>query len=133
MDFSPEARLAEKLGKPLSNAGSSVRLALYGHPLSGAYWEKHCQSMLKEVGFESIEGLECLFVHKQFQMVLSVYVDDFKLAGKQAIWQKPGSLYSQKSEWIHLPMWVSTWDVHTVYSPLPLTKRKPSTSGGATF
>ena len=29
-------------------------LALYGHPDSGGYWEKHCDAHLKNVGFEPI-------------------------------------------------------------------------------
>ena len=38
-------------------------LALYGHPLSGTYWE-------------------CLYVHRDLEVFRSVYVDDFKLAGE---------------------------------------------------
>ena len=33
-----------------------LRLALYGHPLSGVFWERHCLKRLKEVGWELIEG-----------------------------------------------------------------------------
>ena len=60
-----------------------LRLALYAQPLSGAYWEKHCHKQLLDVGFSPIPGWECLYVHKRLQIVLSVYVDDFKMAGKQ--------------------------------------------------
>ena len=31
-----------------------LRLALYGHPLSGAFWEKHCTAQLRSIGFEPI-------------------------------------------------------------------------------
>jgi hypothetical protein len=58
-----------------------LRLALYGHPLSGYFWEQHCTKSLMEVGFEPLEGWECIYVHKQLKLFLSVYVDDFKLAG----------------------------------------------------
>ena len=55
---------------------------LYGHPLAGLYWEKHCQKAIYKAGFERIVGHECLYVHYKKQLFLSVYVDDFKLAGK---------------------------------------------------
>ena len=58
-----------------------LRLALYGHPLSGAYWERHCTAKLKEAGFEPIPTWESCFLHRELRLVLSVYVDDFKLAG----------------------------------------------------
>ena len=68
-----------------------LRLALYGHPLSGLFWEKHCHKQLKAVGFEPIPDWECCFVHKALQLVLSVYVDDFKMAGKSKTWTRAGS------------------------------------------
>ena len=37
-----------------------LRLSLYGHPLAGLYWEKHCRAKLLSVGFEPVEGWECL-------------------------------------------------------------------------
>ena len=43
---------------------------LYGHPLAGLLWEK-------------IPNWECLFVHREKGLFLSVYVDDIKLAGKK--------------------------------------------------
>ena len=39
-------------------------------------------SKIKEVGFEKIPGWENLFVHKKWQVLINVYVDDFKVAGK---------------------------------------------------
>ena len=56
---------------------------LYGHPLAGLIWEKHCQKAILAAGFEKIQGWECLFVHRQKQLFLSVYVDDFRMAGKK--------------------------------------------------
>ena len=55
--------------------------ALEGHPKSGWYWERHCHSKIKKVVFEKIPGWENLFVHKKWQVVINVYVDDFKLVG----------------------------------------------------
>ena len=59
---------------------------LYGHPLAGLIWEKHCQKSIQAAGFELISGWECLFVHKSKKLFLSVYVDDFRMAGpKEAV------------------------------------------------
>ena len=35
-----------------------LRLALYGHPLSGACCERHCQKILIKVGFRPVPELE---------------------------------------------------------------------------
>jgi len=59
-----------------------LRLSLYGHPMSGKYWENHFTEKLKSVGFEPITGWECLFKHSDLKLILSVYVDDFKLVGR---------------------------------------------------
>ena len=55
---------------------------LYGHPLAWLFWEKHCQIALFKLGWEKVPSWECLFVHRKQQLFLSVYVDDFKMAGK---------------------------------------------------
>jgi hypothetical protein len=59
-----------------------LRLALYGHPLSGAFWEQYCATQLKKVGFEQIPQWEGCYALRRLGLVLSVYVDDFKLAGR---------------------------------------------------
>ena len=56
-------------------------LALYGHPESGGWWEKHSHEQLKSVGFEEIPNWRSCFYHKRLKLFLIVYVDDFKLAG----------------------------------------------------
>ena len=56
---------------------------LYGHPLAGLLWEKMCHRAIQKEGFEKIPGWECLFVHRKQQLFLSVYVDDFRMAGKR--------------------------------------------------
>ena len=38
-----------------------LRLALYGHPLSGYFWEQHCTKSLMDVGFEPLEAI-CAFM-----------------------------------------------------------------------
>jgi len=59
-----------------------LRLSLYGHPMSGKYWENHFTEKLLKCGFEPLPGWECLFFHRPLKLILSVYVDDFKLVGK---------------------------------------------------
>ena len=57
-------------------------LNLYGHPKAGLYWEQHCHAAIERCGFEKIDDWECLFKHAEKKLFLSVYVDDFKMAGK---------------------------------------------------
>ena len=58
-----------------------LRLSLYGHPMSGKYWENHFTQRVIKAGFRKMMGWECLFVHDDLKLILSVYVDDFKLVG----------------------------------------------------
>ena len=59
-----------------------LRLALYGHPDSGTFWEEHCDEQVKKVGFRPV-GPEwpSAYVHDELKLFLIIYVDDFKLAG----------------------------------------------------
>ena len=56
---------------------------LYGHPLAGLLWERQFEKILLKHGREKIPNWECLFVHREKGLFLSVYVDDIKLAGKK--------------------------------------------------
>ena len=56
---------------------------LYGHPLAGLLWERQFEKILLKYGWEKVSNWECLFVHRQKGLFLSVYVDDIKLAGKK--------------------------------------------------
>ena len=56
---------------------------LYGHPLAGLLWEGQFEKILLKHGWEKIPNWECLFVHREKGIFLSVYVDDIKLAGKK--------------------------------------------------
>jgi len=58
-------------------------LNLYGHPLAGFYWERRCKRIILGLGFTLVPGWECLYIHKEKQLLLSVYVDDFKLSGPE--------------------------------------------------
>ena len=53
---------------------------LYGHPLAGLLWERQFEKILLKHGWEKIPNWECLFVHREIGLCLSVYVDDIKLA-----------------------------------------------------
>ena len=56
---------------------------MYGHPLAGLLWERQFEKILLKHGWEKIPNWECLFVHREKGLFLSVYVDDIKLAGKK--------------------------------------------------
>ena len=60
-----------------------LNVALYGHPDSGTEWEHHCDDPLKKSGFINVgDGAwPSCYVHKELDLLLSVYVDEFKLAG----------------------------------------------------
>ena len=49
---------------------------LYGHPLAGLLWERQFEKILLKHGLEKIPNWECLFVHREKGLFLSVYVDD---------------------------------------------------------
>ena len=56
---------------------------LYGHPLAGLLWERQFEKILLQYGWEKVSNWDCLFVHRQKGLFLSVYVDDKKMAGKK--------------------------------------------------
>ena len=56
---------------------------LYGHPLAELLWERQFEKVLLKHGWEKIPNWECLCVHREKGLFLSVYVDDIKLAGKK--------------------------------------------------
>ena len=56
--------------------------ALYGHPDAGTFWEEHCHKGVTAVGFEPVGAAwPSVYVHKELNLLLVVYVDDFKMAG----------------------------------------------------
>ena len=56
---------------------------LYGHLLAGLLWERQFEKILLKYGWEKVSTCECLFVHREKGLFLSVNVDDIKLAGKK--------------------------------------------------
>ena len=82
MGHHTEASKAEELGS--KHKGSSLPSAV--KPI----WSPASRTILGEAlpksnfaaGFVKVQGHECLYVHREKQLFLSVYVDDFKMAGK---------------------------------------------------
>ena len=62
-----------------------LMLALYGHPDSGGIWENHCASQLEGNGWVQVlpEIWQGIFYHPDLELLLVIYVDDFKMAGPQ--------------------------------------------------
>ena len=56
---------------------------LYGHPLAGLLWERQFEKILLKYGWEKISKWECLFVHREKGLFLSVFVDDIKIGWKE--------------------------------------------------
>ena len=52
---------------------------LYGHPL----WERQFEKILLQHGWEKVSNWECLFVHREKRLFLSVYKDDKKNGWKE--------------------------------------------------
>ena len=76
-------------------------LALYGHPDAGGYWERHCAAHLRSVGFQDIPDWRSCFWHPRYKVYLTVYVDDFKMAGPKR---------SMASAWADIRKGVKTGD-----------------------
>ena len=85
---------------------------LYGHPLEGLLWERQVEKILLKHGWEKIPNWECLFVHREKGLFLSVYVDDIKLAGHKIL-IRCGKYSTKKSIWEnqHHSLIMCTWDV----------------------
>ena len=59
---------------------------LYGHPLAGLLWEWQFGKIILEPSWRKVSNWECLFVHSETRLFLSVHVDDKKMSG----WKKHG-------------------------------------------
>ena len=58
-----------------------LKLALYGHPESGVYWEQKAHEELTKRGFQEVEDWKSCYWDPKLKVFLVLYVDDFKLAG----------------------------------------------------
>ena len=67
-----------------------LRLALYGHPDSGGIWEQHCTKELTKAGFVAVLPAiwPSVFHHPKLDLLLVIYVDEFKMAGPEKNMEK---------------------------------------------
>ena len=84
---------------------------MYGHRLARLLWERQFEKILLKHGWEKIPNWECLFVHREKGLFLSVYVDDIKLAGKKILF-RCGKYDTEKLIWEnqHHSLTMYTWD-----------------------
>ena len=54
--------------------------ALYGHPDAGGRWEQHSESKILLEQLVRIENMPSVFWHDQLELMLIMYVDDFKVS-----------------------------------------------------
>ena len=47
-------------------------------------WETHCHKRCLKVGYEPIPNWPSCYFHKRLQLLLTIYVDDFKQSGPKA-------------------------------------------------
>ena len=73
-----------------------LKLALYGHPDAGGYWERHCEEHLASIGFAPVPDWRSTYWHPELKLFLMVYVDDFKMAGPSANFAKGWRMIRQK-------------------------------------
>ena len=67
----------------MEDPAGTLERNLYGHPLARLSWERQVEKVLLKYGWEKVSNWECLCVHREKGLFLSVYVDDIKLAGKK--------------------------------------------------
>ena len=73
-----------------------LRLALYGHPDAGGYWERHCSKPATACRFVEVESWLSTFLHPQLKLMLMVYMDDVKLSGPERNISKGWALLRSK-------------------------------------
>lgn len=66
------------------NRSSLLLRALYGHPGAGIFWEQHCdEGVVNRFCFELVETWPSCYYHSKWQLLLTVYVDDFNMSGPE--------------------------------------------------
>ena len=81
MVVSPRAPLASRVEGQIQEPGCSVDPGSLWHPDAGAYWERKCEGALLACGWTKT-GWQGLYMHKETNSLLIVYVDDFRMAAK---------------------------------------------------
>ena len=62
-----------------------MKKALYGHPDAGTFWEWHCDSKLRKVGFRKVDCWDSTYWNEELDLLITVYVDDMVLRRGHAI------------------------------------------------
>ena len=76
--------------------------ALHGHPDSGTFWEERCDESVRAMGFQPLgEEWLSVYTHPELQLVLVVYVGDFKMAGPRSCFVR-SCVLSRKPAWMYL-------------------------------
>jgi hypothetical protein len=71
-----------ELWKTIADPVMPMERALYGHPDSVTFWEEFCNKSTRKVGFKDLgHDWPSVFFHPELKLLLSIYVDDFKLPG----------------------------------------------------
>ena len=65
-----------------------LKKALYGHPESGAHWERHLSEAVAQIGGAPVDGHPSTFWFSEQRLLLSVYVDDLLLSGPEQSHEK---------------------------------------------
>ena len=81
LDTSAKTQMA-KSWSSLEDTIVPLERNLYRHPLAGLLRGRQFEKVLLEHDWEKVPNWECLFVHREKGLFLSVYVDDIKMAGK---------------------------------------------------
>ena len=86
--------------KHLHQPCAPLHKALYGHPESTAYWQKHLHAILVKLGGVEFPNLPSVYQNPSLGLVLCVYVDDLTLAGKLSLHE---GFWSTLSKQVELP------------------------------
>lgn len=85
-EFPPDRWLSgrENMRRPVVR----LRLALYGHPLSGRDWGQRCNRCLEVLGLDRVPNWEQCFIHQGMKLV----VDDSKMEAPSECEAKDGTI-----------------------------------------
>ena len=69
-----------------------LKKSLYGHPESGAHWERHLTEAVLKMGGKPVKQHPSSYWFPESKLLLSVYVDDLLLSGPEGnhevFWQE---------------------------------------------
>jgi len=73
-----------------------LKKALYGHPKSGKYWEEHAEERIFACGFKLVNQWKSPYYYEKEDVMLMVYVDDFKMSVNQRLLRGVGLISDKK-------------------------------------